>query len=70
MNRKWNDEEPEFYTNDEGFTIFTEQYLLSRGYCCGNGCRHCPYDYINVKEPKRSMLLQKRKDGENKKDEQ
>ena len=19
-------------------------YLKKRGYCCGNGCRHCPYD--------------------------
>src|SRR3972149_7235095 len=24
-------------------TVLTEHYLLSRGYCCGNGCRHCPY---------------------------
>lgn len=23
--------------------VFTEQYHLRRGYCCGNGCRHCPY---------------------------
>ncbi|MBO9573631.1 MAG: hypothetical protein J7497_15695 [Chitinophagaceae bacterium] len=68
MNRKWNDEEPESYKNDEGFTIFTAEYLLSRGYCCGNGCRNCPYDYINVKEPKRSILLQQRKDGESKKE--
>jgi hypothetical protein len=22
----------------------TAAYLLSRGYCCGNGCRNCPYD--------------------------
>ncbi|GAC1462384.1 MAG: hypothetical protein PVSMB7_02420 [Chloroflexota bacterium] len=21
----------------------TRTYLLSRGYCCGNGCRNCPY---------------------------
>ena len=24
--------------------IFTEQYHINRGSCCGNGCRHCPYD--------------------------
>ena len=24
-------------------TVFTEQYHLNRGYCCGNKCRHCPY---------------------------
>lgn len=22
----------------------TASYLLSRGYCCGNGCRNCPYE--------------------------
>ncbi len=28
----------------EGDTIvFTAQYHLRRGHCCGNGCRHCPY---------------------------
>jgi hypothetical protein len=36
---------------------FTAQYLLERGYCCGNGCRHCPYDYMAVPEPKRTDLL-------------
>lgn len=25
------------------FKVFTESYLLKRGYCCGNNCRHCPY---------------------------
>lgn len=24
--------------------VFTATYLLRRGYCCGNGCRHCPYE--------------------------
>lgn len=26
------------------YDVFTSAYLLSRGYCCGAGCRHCPYD--------------------------
>ena len=26
-----------------GYEVFTADYLLNRGYCCGNGCRHCPY---------------------------
>ena len=31
-------------TYQEGATIvFTAQFHLRRGYCCGNGCRHCPY---------------------------
>jgi hypothetical protein len=50
----------------DGRLVFTAAYLLERGWCCGNGCRNCPYDYINVPEPKRSELLEKRKiDGTN-----
>jgi hypothetical protein len=26
-----------------GLMVFTAEYHLRRGYCCGNGCRHCPY---------------------------
>lgn len=35
----------DYYTSPEGYIIFTEQYLLKRGYCCKNGCKHCPYGY-------------------------
>jgi hypothetical protein len=28
---------------DEGLMVLTRKYLLERGYCCGNGCRHCPF---------------------------
>ena len=24
--------------------IFTALFHIQRGQCCGNGCRHCPYD--------------------------
>jgi hypothetical protein len=24
--------------------VFTPEYHMDRGYCCGNGCRHCPYE--------------------------
>ena len=27
----------------QGYRIMTEKYLKERGYCCGNGCKHCPY---------------------------
>jgi hypothetical protein len=37
--------------------VLTESYHLERGYCCGNGCRHCPFDFDCVPEPKRSDLL-------------
>jgi Family of unknown function (DUF5522) len=26
-----------------GYSVFTAVALAERGYCCGNGCRHCPY---------------------------
>jgi hypothetical protein len=27
-----------------GLFVLTATYLRERGTCCGNGCRHCPYD--------------------------
>lgn len=34
----------DYYINDQELLVLTEHYLLNRGYCCGNGCRHCPYE--------------------------
>ncbi len=36
-----------------GYTVFTEVSHKKRGTCCGQKCRHCPYDYVNVKMPAR-----------------
>ena len=33
----------DFYLSPEGYRVMTESYLVKRGYCCANGCRHCPY---------------------------
>ena len=44
--------------------VLTEKYLKERGYCCGNGCLHCPYDYKNVPAQQRQHLLNKRKNEE------
>ena len=46
----------DFYINEDGLVVLTEKYHLEKGYCCGNGCRHCPYSYENVPGPKRSEL--------------
>lgn len=27
-----------------GYTVLTAAYLDDRGYCCGSGCRHCPWE--------------------------
>ncbi len=58
MKPKYDDDES--YTNNDGKVIFTAEYLLQRGYCCGNGCKNCPYDYKAVPEPRRSLLLRQR----------
>jgi len=36
-------EDEDFYREGD-FIVFTRRYHLKRGYCCGSGCRHCPYD--------------------------
>ena len=46
-----------FYYNDQGYMVLTAKYHLENGNCCGNGCKHCPYDYEAVPEPKRSEIL-------------
>jgi hypothetical protein len=28
---------------DGGLMVFNAAFHLRRGYCCENGCRHCPY---------------------------
>jgi len=35
--------EPEDYYYQGGNMVMTEQYHKKRGYCCKNGCKHCPY---------------------------
>lgn len=53
-----------YYLSEDGYVVFTEKYHLEKGYCCGNGCRHCPYAYENVPEPRRSELLQQQQKEE------
>ena len=31
------------YYFENGLMVLTAHFLIKRGYCCGNGCRHCPY---------------------------
>lgn len=33
----------DYYINEEGNWVFTAEYHVKRGYCCDNGCKHCPY---------------------------
>lgn len=54
----------DYLVMNDGRFVFTDSYLLERGYCCGSGCLNCPYDYLNVPEPKKSFLLSNRIDHE------
>jgi hypothetical protein len=49
-------ENEDYYYNSQGYIVLTEQFHLKKGFCCGNGCKHCPYHYDAVPEPRRSEL--------------
>ena len=34
---------------ERGNVIFKELFHIQRGQCCGNGCRHCPFDIKHKK---------------------
>jgi len=40
----WLEPQPGDFYSENGLMVFTEDYLRRKGYCCGGGCRHCPYD--------------------------
>lgn len=39
------------YYWDAGKMVLTARFLSERGYCCANGCRHCPYGDSGRGEP-------------------
>jgi hypothetical protein len=56
-----------FYFDESGLMVMTQKYHLDRGFCCGNGCTHCPFNFENVDEKKRRELVLNRKNGKEKK---
>ncbi|MEE4661111.1 MAG: DUF5522 domain-containing protein [Halieaceae bacterium] len=39
------------YTDPEtGYQVFTALAHKARGYCCGSGCRHCPFGHEAVEK--------------------
>ena len=40
-----------------GLTCFTRLAHLTRGICCGNHCRHCPYSWENVKAVQAAAMV-------------
>ncbi len=51
----------DYYLLPDGRLVFTDTFLLKRGFCCGKGCRNCPYGYMNVGEPRRTELVNEQK---------
>ena len=39
-----------------GYSVFTQLVAVHRGYCCGSGCRHCPYGHKNVPAKRKEKL--------------
>ena len=39
----------EMYYDENGNLVFTGEYLKKRSECCGNGCKHCPFDPKHTK---------------------
>ena len=54
-------EHEDYYILPDGRLVFTASYLEARGFCCGNGCLNCPFEYESVSEPRRSYLLESRR---------
>lgn len=57
---KLNKDDEELYYLENGRVVFTPKYHIDRGYCCGNGCRHCPYHPKYIKDNKQ---LKKEENG-------
>jgi hypothetical protein len=41
------------YYLQNGMVIMTEKYHKQRGFCCGNGCKHCCYEPKHIKNNKK-----------------
>jgi Family of unknown function (DUF5522) len=49
LHQKACDLEQDTYIDPEsGYMVLTSKAHLKRGVCCGNVCRHCPFNYQNV----------------------
>ena len=41
---------------DDGLMVLTADTCSDRGYCCSNGCRHCPYGRFASEEKDLDLL--------------
>ncbi len=54
---------PDFEMNADGLMVASRDFLLRRGYCCGNGCLNCPYR--GTPQDRRPRWLRERDDPRN-----
>ncbi|XP_033731360.1 uncharacterized protein LOC117320974 isoform X2 [Pecten maximus] len=47
-----------FYTDPcTGYQVMSRYAHLKRGDCCGNACRHCPYEHKRVADNAKNMIF-------------
>ena len=51
---------PGYIDPDSGLYVLCATYLQSRGFCCGNGCRHCPFVGTSAEHPERAASVRRR----------
>lgn len=51
----------DYYLSPEGYKIFTEKFHLKRGYCCTNGCKHCPYQDKGKNKQRKNLSFKNKK---------
>ena len=55
--------ENKHYYLENGRVVFTALFHLERGKCCGNKCRHCPYDPEWIKDTIKIKDINSQKDS-------
>lgn len=46
------------YHNENGDSVMTAHCHLTRGFCCGKGCRHCPYGHFSYTSERLNRIRQ------------
>lgn len=54
IHKKACEEEENYYIDPEtNLRVLTSYFLSKRGFCCGAGCKHCPYSVEEQQKAKR-----------------
>lgn len=53
------------YYYDAGNVVMTEEYHINRGYCCGSGCKNCPYEPRHQRGNQQVRKKPSKNDGKN-----